>query len=144
MAKLQITHRNSTFKVCVNQMQDGLISGVVVGQRLREPMPFRDMNSLLLGMEYVMEMQNFPQAFQQSRTFTQRITTSPYGATEADEGMSDQAVSDATGVLKTFEVQVLSRASSTWQGKLFLPGQSEPEKFLSVLDLMYCIELLMQ
>lgn len=144
MAKLQITHRNSLFKVCINQTKEGLISGVVVGSRLREPMPFRDMNSLLLGMEYIMEMQNFPQAFQQSRTFTERITTSPYAALEESDCMPEQTVADAVGTLKTFELQVLSRASSTWQGKLFLPDQPEPQKFFSVLDLMYLIEQLMQ
>ena len=144
MAKLQITHRNSLFKVCVNEMDNGLISGIVVGHRMREAMPFHDINSLLLGMEYIMEMQNFPQAFQQSRTFTDRITTSEFGATQEEDTMPDEVVANTNGTIKTFEIQVLSRASSTWQGKLFVTPDAEPEKFYSVLDLMYLIEQLMQ
>ena len=57
----KLNPKNGLFRICVDQMEDGRLSGRIVSQRLTAPMAFADLGDLLLKVEGVLDAQNFPQ-----------------------------------------------------------------------------------
>ncbi len=137
MEKLVLQYNNSKFKVCINKAENGLISGFVVGIRLAKPLPFSDINSLILGLEGVMDGQNYPQSFNQSRTFKPQKPDLSYVPLNKSECMEGKVVDEAKGGVHTFEIRVTTRLNSTWQGEMMKDDKSV--KFASVLELMHMI-----
>ena len=88
---------SSALRVCVDHAGGGYLSGLVYSQRVTEPIPFTDIGNLLLRLDEVLEAQNFPQAFQRSRSFTGRKDPVP-AAADPSEGMSADTVTDAHGL----------------------------------------------
>ena len=77
---------SAALRVCVDQSDNGRISGKVYSQRLTRPMAFSDMGSLILRLDEVLEKQNFPQAFQHSRSFREHESNVPASA-DPSEGI---------------------------------------------------------
>lgn len=104
--------RDGLFRVCV----DGGPGGRVFSRRVREPFSFADLGDLLLKIERLLEVQDYPQAFQAIRTFrpdrekAERTTQLP------PDGMPLEAVEGARGERLTFDLQITTRRNATWQG----------------------------
>lgn len=130
---------SAALRICVNRAEPGRLSGLVYGQRLTAPMPFSDLGALLLQLDEVLEVQNFPQAFQRYRRFGQKPSGVPAAATP-EAGLSADAVNAAQGEAFTFVLQILSRRNSSWQGTLDWLDDSAPQEFASALELMRMIE----
>ena len=138
---VNLTHPSAALRVCVDRAQGGRISGRVFSQRLTEPLSFADVGSLLLQLEEVLDRQNFPQAFQRTRTFAKdRASTAP-AALDPAGGMPAEAVEAAHGETATFALYVLTRRNTTWQGKVDGRDGRPPEDFSSVLELIKLIDL---
>lgn len=137
---VNLTDPSVALRVCVDQAEGGRISGRVFSQRLTGPLSFADVGSLLLQLEEVLDRQNFPQAFQRTRTFAKdRASTAP-AAPDLGGGMPAEAVEAARGGTATFALYVITRRNTTWQGKVdWLDGQP-PEDFSSVLELIKLID----
>lgn len=130
---------SAALRVCVDHAGGGYLSGLVYSQRVTEPIPFTDIGNLLLRLDEVLDAQNFPQAFQRSRSFTGRKDPVP-AAADPSEGMSAETVTDAHGLVYTFEVSVTSRRNASWQGMVdWLDGEAKQE-FSSALELIKLIE----
>ena len=87
---------SAALRVCVDQSDNGRISGKVYSQRLTRPMAFSDMGSLILRLDEVLEKQNFPQAFQHSRSFREHESNVPASA-DPSEGIPLAEVEQASG-----------------------------------------------
>ena len=133
-------HMNSALRFCVDRVEQQTLSGRVFSQRFIHPLKFSDMGSLCLYLEDVFDQQNFPQAFQQSRTFVTCSSDMSIVAPEPGEGMTPAVVRAARGAVATFEVLVVSRRSSTWQGSVDWLDGSDWQEFVSYLELMRMIE----
>ena len=131
-----LTHSNAALRVCIDRAEHGHISGRVFSRRLTQPISFSDIGSLLLQMEAVLDKQNFPQAFQRTRTFTAGKNTTVPAAATLDEGMPAEAVAEARGQVSTFMIYVITRRSTTWQGRVDWLDGSPMEEFSSVLELI--------
>ena len=83
----KLNPKNGLFRICVDQMEDGRLSGRIVSQRLTAPMAFADLGDLLLKVEGVLAAQNFPQASQRIRTFVP--DASEYPASVLPGGQAD-------------------------------------------------------
>lgn len=132
---------NSTFRVCVDGVADGHISGRVYGQRLVSPLLFRDMGDFILQAEDVMDEQDFPRAYQRKRSFTPEQE----GPTHLDvelEGnfMSSAQVEAEKGSLCTFVVSVATRQNTSWQGKIDWLNGEQPQVFNSALELIRVVD----
>lgn len=127
---------NSALQICVDTVGKSLFGGRIYSQRLKEPLPFSNMTELLLQIENLLDAQNFPQAFQRARTFRPRKETLALAAARPEEGISAQEVSDAAGEYMTFTVNIISRRSSTWQGRIDWHDGSPAEDFSSALEFM--------
>lgn len=129
-------HNNSSLRICVDRAFAQTVSGRVFSQRLTKPIPFADLSSLVLRLEDVFRQQNFPQAFQRSRTFLRDEKEDSFAAGEPSQGMGAEQVGAQRGELATFEVLVLGRRSSSWQGTVdWLDGGARQE-FASFLELL--------
>lgn len=133
----KLTHENAALKICVD-VADSVVRGRIYGLRLRQPLEFRDMGSLLLQVERLMDSQNFPQAFQRIRSFQKKGPEYPPSILPED-GMTQAQVDEAQGGLSTFLLQVVSRQNATWQGRVTWPGE-EPVEFSSDLELLDLVE----
>lgn len=131
----KLDHRNSFFRICVDSAEQGRASGRVFSRRLREPIVFSDLGGLLLQLEKLMEEQDFPQAFQRIRTFTE-IEPSAKGRFLPEGSMSTGAVASAWGKKTTFVLYILSRRSASWQGKVDWLDESDPVPFDSDLEFL--------
>ena len=132
-------HTAAGLRVCVDRAENGQIQGRVVGRRLTGPYRFDDVGSLLLQTEAVLNVQNFPQAFQRARSFVPRSAGVPAARTLAD-GMSVQAVEQAWGAVATFVLSVHTRQRTTWQGTVDWLDGGPPQPFESVLELLKLID----
>lgn len=129
----------AAFRVCVDSVGDGRIGGRVFGHRLTRSVSFSDIGELLVRIDAVLDKQNFPQAFQRSRTFTVREAGSP-AAESLDAGMSDEEVSAARGAVSTFTLAVFSRRSASWQGQVDWLDGAGPQRFESALEFLKLTE----
>ena len=138
----KLNHQTAALRVCVDRAQAGRVSGTVYSRRLRRPMPFADMGSLLLQVDAVLDAQNFPQAFQRSRTFQEKGTRSPsaYAADSLEEGLTEETVEEARGEIATFLLSVITRRSSSWQGQVDWLDGAPVGMFSSALELIKLVD----
>ena len=132
-------HNNSILRICVDRIADRTLSGCVLSRRLTQPLPFNGLTELALQMEAVFEQQNFPQASQRIRTFLRSESFENFAAPSPAHGMGEEMVMEGRGEIATFDVTVISRRNSTWQGVVNWLDGSELREFTSYLDLMRLI-----
>lgn len=130
-------HNNSTLRICVDSIADRAISGRVLSKRLTAPYFFPDLNSFVLQMEAIFDVQNFPQAFQQTRTFLRNEKELSLAAADPSCGMSEEEINAGRGKIATIELRVISRRNSTWQGTVNFLDSSTVREFSSYLELMH-------
>ena len=133
-------HMNSTLRICVDDASQQTLRGRVFSQRFLHPLKFSDMGSLCLYLEDVFDTQKFPQAFQQARTIVPCSNDMSIVAPEPGDGMTPAVVRAARGAVATFEILVISRRSSTWQGSVDWLDGSDRQEFSSYLELMRMID----
>ena len=132
----RLNHQTAALRVCVDRAEGGRLSGRVVSRRLTRPMAFTDIGSLLLQVEAVLDAQKFPQAFERTRTFDPKKQLRVPAAPSLDEGMSPEAVEAAAGEVSTFQLYVITRRNTTWQGAVDWLDGSPRVAFDSVLELI--------
>lgn len=138
MASLKLNYNTAVFILCF----DSKTSGRIAGRRLREPIPFFDLPAMLLKIDSVMDLQDYPRAFQRKRQFenaAKSVQSVPY-ARDEDEMMTAEDVDALEGKLITLKLQVMTRQSATWQGSV--TAGSERFMFESVLQLLEFIDKL--
>jgi len=140
MTLLNLNYNTSIFKLCFNTKT----TGIVAGQRLREPFLFSSLPDMIFKLEYIMDMQNYPSAFQRKRHFkcdTKKYACVAY-ATSNDEVMSDEAVEACYGDFATLMLHILTRQNATWQGSVAIGDPPEYFAFESYLKLLEIIDKL--
>ena len=133
-------HMNSYLRFCVNEAKSQQIQGKVFSQRFIRPVEFSDLGSMILFLEEVFDRQNFPQAFQSTRTFVISEKDMSNVAEEPGQGMTPAVVRAARGAVATFDVLVASRRSSSWQGYVEWLDNGERQEFESFLELTHLID----
>ena len=134
--QLRLNYNSAKLRICVDDTDGSVVSGRVYSGRLREPLFFPDLNSLVLRLDLLMDEQNYPQAFQRKRTFRtvappskKKAGDAPPAEEEDDRPYMDaETVDRAVGGKATFVLQVLSRQNANWQGFVdFLDGAGNRE-----------------
>jgi hypothetical protein len=143
---LHLNYNTSKFRICVDDIENNVVSGRVFSRRLKEPIEFRDLNSLVLRLDRLMDEQNYPQAFQRKRSFklpAPRVAKNESAdETQNDERpyMDEKTVAAATGDKATFVLQVISRQNTNWQGFVEFPDESGKREFESELGFLEMIK----
>ncbi len=131
---IRFNYQTSALRVCVDAVNDGSISGYVVGQRLSEKLPFTDISDFIAKIDALLDVQVYPQAFRILRTFTLKERPQvPAAMVEADM-MDTEAVESAEGALLTFRLQIFTRQNADWQGRIDWLDGSSGNMFDSTLE----------
>ena len=135
----KMNHYDAALRVCVDSLEAGSIRGRVVSRRLTAPSTFGDLGDLLLQVEEVLNRQNFPQAFERTRSFVKNPDAPLPVAADLDSGMTKEEVEACRGEVATFSLYVITRRSTTWQGFVEWPDGARQE-YVSVLELIKLLD----
>ena len=122
-------HRTVT--MCVDSYNGGEIRGRFYHPQMPAGKSFHSMTQFLLETEQVLDGMNFPKAFNVPRVFS-----SPGDCVREEPGEP----AFRPGSLATFEVRILFRQNTSWQGSVcWLEGRQE-QSFRSVLELILLLD----
>ena len=115
---------NRKITVCVDSYDSGILKGWFYNA-YQEVACFESLMQLLIGVEAVLEDQQIPQSYTVLRKFADHI---PIGEAAASGCIRK-------GKMATFEMQVLFRQHTSWQGVLIWRERKQEQSFRSVLEL---------
>ena len=122
---------NRKLTVCVDSYEDGVLKGYILNAYQRIAV-FESLVQFLLEMEAILEDQQMPQSYTSLRRFFDLL---PEG-----EGNAASFVSVRKGIKATFELQILFRQHSSWQGVVIWRERKIEQPFRSVLELVLLMD----
>lgn len=126
--------RNNIYRttlVCIDSCREDVPEGRLFNPALEEPVPFHGVMGLLNQMERLLDLTNVPTAFAQMRSFQK----------PADGGVPQAAsLRLQKGELATFELRILFRQNSSWQGSLIWLERDQEQNFRSVMELLFLMQ----
>ena len=126
--KLWVAENRKTI-LCVDSYQDGILQGRFYGPD-GSSQSFQSLSQFLVLMEQMLEQVNEPQSDTTQRSFA---TLLPRSAAGAHWGCQK-------GAQATFELQILFRQHTSWQGMIQWQEQRQQQRFRSVLELILLID----
>ena len=111
--------------VCVDSYENGILEGRLCSPH-GETVSFGSLMQFLLRMEALLEVHQIPQSYTVLRKFVEH--------THGEQNASS-AAADRKGRMATFELQVLFRQHTSWQGVLNWREGKLEHSFRSVLEL---------
>lgn len=136
-----------TTVVCVDRMQDGIISGEFFNLSQEKPEMFYGLSDLILKMDLMYDHSAFPQAALAMRSFAKhsekyrlQSQTHQEQPKALDCGVFDSMVLHRDGKLETFHIRVRFRQNASWQGELYWRGKKRKMAFRSVLEVMNLLQ----
>lgn len=117
--------------VCIDEYENGVLSGRMYNPYFGTGITFRSTMDLLKKMNNMLEKMNFPQSFSVNRVFQQ--------VQEADTVVAS-SLEPKTGALATFSIRVLFRQNASWQGSVGWCEANKEESFRSVLELLLLMD----
>jgi len=118
-----------TMLIYIDSYQDavpkGWISHLQGGAR-----QFQSLTELLIALAEMFDEAKFPQAYEQIRQFSEQKAVLSKG----------NALNPSRGKVATFELRMLFRQNSSWQGLIYWLEEKEKESFRSVLELIFLLD----
>lgn len=121
---------NRRLTVCIDSYENSVMKGRILNAN-QEIAPFESLVQFLLGVETFMEAPQMPQSFTSLRRFSDLIPMT--------EGASVSNYA-GKGAKATFELQVLFRQHSSWQGVVIWRERKMEQSFRSVLELVMLMD----
>ena len=129
MEKYRWIGEDRKYTVCVDSYQDTVMKGRILSPD-RETEEFQSLSQFLVKMEALLDQAQAPQAFTQPRTFTRHL--------HPEAGCILR--STGKGVKMTFELHVIFRQHTSWQGVLVWKEKKLQHNFRSVLELILLMD----
>ena len=116
--------------VCIDAYDDGILRGRIYSPA-GEPETFASLSQFLIRMEQLLEKQQTPQSYTVPRRFADvpGMETAPGGCEAFRRGEK-----------ATFELQILFRQHTSWQGVLLWREENLEHSFRSVLELILLLD----
>lgn len=127
--KLWIPKNRKTI-VCIDSYQDGVFQGRFYGTD-GTAQAFSSLSQFLVLMEDMLEQANVPQSDTATRSFAAILPHTAIGSHRCSGSKGQQA---------TFELQILFRQHSSWQGVILWQEQHREQSFRSVLELILLMD----
>ena len=116
--------------ICVDSYDDGVMKG-----RFFDPVhqmeTFDSLSQFLIRMDQLLDDRQEPQSYTEARTFSSFLEVS---------GSESTVSSVRRGTRATFELQILFRQHSSWQGVLLWRETGMEQSFRSVLELVILMD----
>jgi hypothetical protein len=116
--------------VCIDSYQDGIFQGRFYGPD-GTAQSFRSLSQFLVMMEQMLEQSNEPQSDTNHRSFSAVLPPSAAGI---------HRDSSRRGLRATYELQILFRQHTSWQGIVLWQEQHREQRFRSVLELILLMD----
>ena len=127
--KLWIPENRKT-TVCVDSYREGILQGRFYGPD-GSIQSFPSLSRFLVLMEEMLELNNEPQSDTVHRSFSSFLLSPASG---------DHQNHRPKGERSTFELRILFRQHTSWQGVLFWKEQHREQSFRSVLELILLMD----
>ena len=121
---------NRKMTVCVDSYENGVMKGYILNA-YQEMEAFESLVQFLLGVETILEEQQIPQSYTSLRKFADLMPMPEEMAAACYTGKGTKA---------TFELQVLFRQHSSWQGVVIWRERNMEQTFRSVLELVMLMD----
>ncbi|MBQ7859438.1 MAG: hypothetical protein IJ347_04835 [Faecalibacterium sp.] len=116
--------------ICVDSYTDGVLKGRICNPT-RKMAGFDSLSQFLVKMETLLDELQMPQAYTATRTFPTDVCRIP--DTKPDTYLQK-------GILATFEVKVIFRRHTSWQGVITWQEKRQEQSFRSVLELVLLMD----
>jgi len=116
---------NRKITVCVDSYENSVLEGRFYNA-YRKMEQFKSLMQFLVGIEAALEEQQIPQSYTALRKFSDHCPA-------VDSAVSSGRIQK--GKIATFEMQVLFRQHTSWQGVLIWRDRKMEQSFRSVLEL---------
>ena len=123
-------NENRRIMICVDDYDDGILRGRFY-HAAHGMSNFRSLSQFLLKMESVLEEMQEPQSYTTKRTFSYMLPSDEDAACTAQF---------RKGAKATFELKVLFRQHSSWQGIVVWKDRKTEQSFRSVLELVCLLD----
>ncbi len=120
---------NRKIILCIDSYRDGVFRGRFFDDH-QEGQPFSSLSQFLVMMDDMLDMNQSPQSYTARRSFSELLPPVP----------ASLASSPRKGALATFELQILFRQHTSWQGVLLWQEQQQKQHFRSVLELILLMD----
>lgn len=124
------THPSRVNLVCVDAYDDGVLKGRLYNP-VHGPESFSSLSQFLLKMEELLEEMQMPQSYTSPRTFSEFLQP---------ENEDPPVSAVRKGIRATFEVKVIFRQHSSWQGVILWRERKLEYSFRSVLELILLMD----
>ncbi len=115
--------------ICVDSYDDGVLRGRFYDSEYN-CIPFKSLSQFLISMESYLNERQIPQSYTEPRTFTARHTS--------EQEQSENWI--RRGELANFDIRILFRQNTSWQGSLHWREQDMDQSFRSVLELVMLMD----
>ena len=130
MVDKRFIHDNRKTILCIDSYEEGVMQGrFFCGDQPAES--FRSLSQFLVKMDALLDQTQLPQAYTTMRSFSSFLLP--------DQNCS-RSHSTPKGTKATFELQILFRQHSSWQGILVWQNRNMEQSFRSVLELILLID----
>ena len=116
--------------VCVDDYAEGVLKGRFYNA-FQDVFPFESLSQFLIKMETLLDETQSPQSYTSHRTFSSVLLP------DEDATFSDR---QRRGEKATFELQILFRQHSSWQGMLIWKDKNLEQNFRSVLEMVVLMD----
>ena len=127
--KSWVQERNKTL-ICLDSYRDGIPEGRIYGSHFGAE-SFRSLSQFLIKMEELLDETQMPQSYTAKRTFP--TITEPLDCTMPSLQLR-------RGLEATFEIQVIFRQHTSWQGTILWLEKKMEQSFRSVLELILLMD----
>lgn len=129
MVKKYWTHVGKKYLVCVDSYEEGVLKGRICDPS-RGVESFSSLTHFLLKMEEILDEEQKPQAYTTPRRFSETWQPQEPGS----------VYESCKGCKATFELKVVFRQNSSWQGVLSWRETRQEENFRSVLEMVILMD----
>lgn len=132
----------NSFRLCLDRLSDNMIEGRFYHLLSEKETVFRDISQFLLYADRILDQGNFPQSFQEKRSFH---AVPPEGRKQISEILMDgERIKSMHGTAATADVIVMSRRHTSWQGVVRKTNGSKLGDFSGEIELIELLEKLGQ
>lgn len=122
--------------ICVDSYEDKLISGRIYNGFWNKEIPFNNLYQMLFCIINILDKMNFPLSATEKRTFV-NIDNDTF---EMPQSKNEQSEEYSLGKLATFNIKVLFRQKSCWQGSIAWIEGKCANSFRSTLEMLMLID----
>jgi len=126
--------------LCITAFEDMQMRGELWHSYSRECVPFLNAQQMVLEMEKLYDLLNFPHPGTNERTFGPAKEPVRRSRQERERIMKDEELLQKHGDLGTFIVRVQHRQNSSWQGRITWMEKDKTINFRSVWEMVKLIE----